>query len=229
MAKDDAGDMLMMFQKTAGGPGIEAEGQSIVSTKDKFTEDFAKDKFFEVDDFDLDIGLRENDPPDDGTSKGDTGKDKKNKARGIAPFSGMTQVASMPTQDALNKMFAVQMQEFSFSRRMDLSSPVMFQSCFNRVPWGQVTLVRRKVGGLEMGLDGTFQGSGKVASYAYLRIEFFEVLLTSAGYTGGGPEEVKEKYKFVCRKIEMKYRQQEHHGKLKPVISSTQLSLVQSQ
>lgn len=140
----------------------------------------------------------------------------------------MTQGKDMPTQAELTSKFAIQMQEFGFSRRMGVSSPVLFQSCFNRVPWGQVTLVRRKVGGLAASNSGNFDGSANIASFPYLRMDFFEVLLTAVSWDGGGDEEVKEKYKFVCRKVKVQYRQQEHHGKLKAPVGGDMLSLVQS-
>ena len=206
-------DYLMMLEK--GGNAIPAEGQAEIDTKDAFMKGFVKGRFFHVEDFDFGISVVDNDSSATDTRSGNGGKTKT-----TGRFSKWIQGLTVSTgQGTSGSLYPIEMEPFSFTRQIDLASPVLFYNCFQTKPFDSATLVRRK-------LTGTVQGSNKIASVPFLRIDFSAVLLVSVDWDGS--EEIKEKCKFVCRSVKVQYRPQRQDGSPGDTIGGDWLSLKKS-
>ncbi len=206
-------DYLMMLEK--GGNAIAAEGQAEIDTKDTLMKGFAKGRFFHVEDFDFGISVVDND-----SAATDTTSKNGAKPKSTGRFSKWIQGLNVSTgQGASGSLYPIEMEPFSFTRQIDLASPVLFYNCFQTKPFDSATLVRRK-------LVGTVQGSNSIASIPFLRIEFSAVLLISVDWDGS--EEIKEKCKFVCRSVKVQYRPQRQDGSPGDIIGGDWLSLKKS-
>jgi type VI protein secretion system component Hcp len=213
-------DILMMILD--GSTGVPGEGQSLVDKKDAFTSDFVTGNFFEIEDFDLGIDLEDSDSsskaktPTTNTSTTQT-KQTEDQQRG-GKFSKWTQGLNVTaTQGAMANMFPIQMDPFAFTRQIDKASPVLFQRCFLTKPFDSAVVVMRKVGGLQFSAGGTL--TSNIAAIPFLRIEFSPVLITAIDWDAG--EVVKEKCKFVCRSINVKYRPQNNDGSYGTIVENT--------
>ena len=133
---------------------------------------------------------------DDDTSKTttQTGKNEPKKQK----FS------SWISNGAAAKTYPVELDEFEFERTMDKASPLLFQACVNKETLPSIVLIKRKDIGSRAGRD------------AYLRLEFSEVLMISIDWNTA--PQVKEKCKFIARKVQIQYRPQAHAGALGKVI-----------
>jgi type VI protein secretion system component Hcp len=205
------------------GTGIAAEGLSEIDTSDAFTKDFVAGKFFEIEDFGLGIDLDDTDSSSKGNSQTPgvqpTKETEAMKAKG--KFAKWTQGLTVSAgQGALSNMFPIQMEPFSFTRRIDMASPLMFQRCFLTKPFDTAVLVMRKTGGRAAGANKN------IASIPFLRIEFKPVLIIAMDWDAD--EVVKEKCKFVCREITVRYRPQNHDGTLGDAVETLPLTLVKS-
>jgi type VI protein secretion system component Hcp len=219
-----ATDMLMMFKN--GSTAIVGEGQSEIDTKDEFTKDFENGKFLEIDDFDFGIDAVDSDSS--ATSPTLTQGQGAQTTNQTKPKSGRFSkwISGTGVSGQSGAIYPIQMEPFSFSRLMDVASIDLFYNCFNTKSYDTAVLVRRKVGGLQMGTDGRFDKSSNIAAVPYLRIDFTSVLIVAIDWDGG--DTVKEKVKFVCRTIKVSYRQQMFHGKAPTVITGGVLSLVKA-
>ena len=144
-----------------------------------------------------------------------TGKDKKTTAKFSKWVQGLNVAVS---QGSNSQLFPVEMEPFAFSRLMDISSPLLFQNCFQTKPFDSATIVKRK-----RGIISAIDSRTALTHVPYLRIDFKNVLLISVDWDGG--DMMKEKYKFVSRSVTVKYRQQNHDGSKGAVIGGTELSL----
>jgi len=203
-------DYLMMFEK--GGNAVPGEGQAEIDTKDPLMKGFAKGRFFHVQDFDFGISVVDSDSPATDTRSNNGGKTKT-----TGRFSKWIQGLNVSTgQGTSGSLYPIEMEPFSFTRQVDLASPVLFYNCFQTKPFDSATLVRRK-------MTGTALGSNNITSLPFLRIEFSSVLLISVDWDGD--EEVKEKCKFVCRSVKVQYRPQRPDGSPGDPIGGDWLSL----
>ncbi len=191
MAERSPVDIVMMLK--AGGTAIEAESQSAVDGETGWTDDFTAGKYFEIEDFDFGINVVDSDSPETkGTGKEEAGRSKPKSGR----FSKWVQGLTVATgQGAGGTLYPVEMEPFSFTRQIDSASPLLFKNCFKTIPFDSGAVVMRKAGGLGATSDGT--------GLAFLRIDFTSVLFVAIDWDAG--EVVKEKCKFVCRSVKVKY------------------------
>jgi type VI protein secretion system component Hcp len=199
-------DILMQIFGPKGA--IAGEGQSTIDMSDPLQNDFVAGQFFEVDDFDFGIDVVDT---DSASAPGDKTKDPKDTKK-TGRFSKWIQGTMVTTgQGSSGRVYPIEMEPFSFSRKFDLASPTLFQNCFLTKPFVSATVVMRKTGGI-----GT-----KVGNIAFLRIDFTDVLIIAIDWDGG--EQVKEKCKFVCRTVKVQYAQQKSDGTaMSPVGTGTE-------
>jgi type VI protein secretion system component Hcp len=202
-------DILMKLVDDKGA--IEAESQSVISTKDDFTKDFELTKFFDVEEFDFDIGLDDDDDSDNtnssssnsssSSSKSDKDKKKKKGSKFTRWLGG--------TRNLKTDGYPIEVQPFSFTRQYDWASPTLFQYCANSTSLKSATLVQRKAGqqNIAIGNDGKSYG----VNPCFLRIDFYDLLLTNISWDIADAV-LKEKIKFVCRRIKVQYKVQDETG-----------------
>ncbi len=225
-------DILMMIKD--GSTGVPGEGQSLIDSKDPFTKDFVAGNFFEIEDFDLGIDLEDSDSSSKAqaqspnSSKSHPNQTTEQQQKG-GKFAKWTQGLTVSTtQGPLSNMFPIQMDPFSFTRQIDKASPVLFQRCFLTKPFDSAVVVMRKVGGQKYTASASgLSPTSNIAAIPFLRIEFSPVLLTAIDWDAG--EVVKEKCKFVCRAINVRYRPQNLDGTYGTVVENTSpLTLVKT-
>jgi type VI protein secretion system component Hcp len=86
------------------------------------------------------------------------------------------------------------------SRQIDAASVALMNFCINSTTLDSATIVKRRSGG------------GSVSGYAYLRLDFTGVLITSVRWSDS--HVVKENISFIYRKVKISYRPQEASGQL---------------
>jgi type VI protein secretion system component Hcp len=200
MAKGEVLDILMMMK--ANGTAIDAEGFSTFDSETGWTDDFQTGKFFEIDDFDLGLGLVDQDSsaPPKGTQAHNSEKEKSRTGKFSKWVQAVANVSPTPGQ----QIYPVQMDEFSFSRQTDCASPILFKNCFKAIPFDSAAVIVRKAGGLQ----GQSHHVGR--GLPFLRVDFKYVLMTDISMDCG--DVIKEKCKFVCRQVQVKYRMQKPDG-----------------
>jgi len=203
-------DILMRIKKDGAYLGVAGESQTSIDKNDELTKDFTPGKYVEIEDFDFGISLVDKDTSDDEETeqKGKDGKPKK-KSKDGKFYKFTTSSADV------GALYPVTIDEVSVSRQMDSSSPVLLTSCFNTKSLQQICIVKRKVAG----------GASKLDNIPYLRLEFDNVLITDLSWEVGD-QIMKEKLKFVCRKITMKYRPQNPDGSPGVIVNAGPLTLV---
>ena len=199
-------DILMKLVDDKGA--IEAESQSLVSTKDDFTKDFELTKFFDVEEFDFDVSLDDDDDSD--TSGGTTttttsNKDKDKKKKKGGKFTRWLG----GTRNLKTDGYPIEVQPFEFTRQFDWASPTLFQYCANSTSLKSATIVQRKAGQQNLATDD--EGTTSGVNPCFLRIDFFDVLLTNVSWDINDAV-LKEKVKFVCRRIKVQYKVQDETG-----------------
>ncbi len=204
------------------GP-IEAESQSLVSKDDEFTKDFERPMYFDVEEFEFDVGIEDDDDSDSSSSSSSTSsssssssssrtgsgntsakkddKKKKGKSRFARWLGSQRNLKTDP--------YPVDMQPFEFTRQFDWASPLLFQLCANSTSLKSATLVQRKAGGL--------QNTDSI-NPCFLRIDFTGVLLIDVSWDISDSI-IKEKIKFICQQIQVQYRVQNEAGEMYATIS----------
>ena len=216
-------DILMMIKGSKGA--LAGEGQSSIDPKDPLTTDFKAGQFFELDDFDFGIDVidkDDNEPtgaaPLRGTSSRDSrdsrdGRDSK-KEKGGGKFAKWVQgVTPKSPQGANGSMYPIEMEPFSFSKQLDRSSVFLFLNCFKVNQLASAAVVMRKSAGT----------NSNIGNIAFLRIDFTDVLIISVDWDGS--ENVKEKCKFVCRSVKVRYYPQNMDGSQGNIAQTEDLSL----
>ncbi len=206
---ESSSDLLM---KLVGPKGdLPAGGQAFIDPKDTMSNDFKTGKYFELESFDL--GFEVNDFETDDKAPASP--------RNAWVVGGKFANWRTPRDD--NKppqiSFPVEADEFSFSRLIDQASPQIFQSCANSESFIQAVIVKRRpafAGALPVGIGKTEAVSDL---RGFLRIEFNEVLITGLSWDDG--EMVKEKCKFICRSVLVRYRPQASSGSLADAAEKT--------
>jgi type VI protein secretion system component Hcp len=209
MATDKSNDVLMMFKGPSGL--IDGEAQSTIDpSKDPLMRDFVAGKFLQIEDFKIGFEVEDEEPEKKGiggsgasTPAGSVSgaKFKFSKWRSATPGS----TVSIP--------YPIQMDPFSFTRTLGKASMFFFDYCVNSISFKSAVLVKRKVVG-HHNIDNTKIVDNALSGLqAYFRVDFTDVLLTDLDWDDG--ETIKETAKFVCRKIQIQYRQQNPDGTLK--------------
>ncbi len=111
---------------------------------------------------------------------------------------------SATEQQARDMKFELSFDSFRFTRVIDGASPLFFQYCSRQTPFESAAIVKR----VSMGKYGGVLRQ----SFAFMRIDFTEVLLKSVKWSDGGL--VTEACEFVCSSLSFQYRQQQADGNL---------------
>jgi type VI protein secretion system component Hcp len=228
MASNNNLDILMKIVDVKSG-AIAGEGMSTLDQEDPYTEDFKPGLFFEIEDFDVGIGLEDTDSssrksaqtpgPGGALSANQTAQDAKKTGKFAKWVQGLD--IGGGGGGTGSQLFPIQLEEVSITRQIDQASPLLFQRCFLTQDFASATLVMRKAGDLMYG------PKGNIASMPFLRIDFKPILITSITWDVG--DVVKEKLKFVCREIKVQYRPQKNDGSAgKNVPTTAPLTLVKT-
>jgi len=97
--------------------------------------------------------------------------------------------------------------EFSFTRLIDMASPVLFDFCCRKEAFPFVTFIKRKA--------AVTRASPLPESLAYLRIDLASVLLTSIRWSDG--DIMEETCQMTCQKMRIIYWQQNADSTLTPI------------
>jgi type VI protein secretion system component Hcp len=207
-------------------------GKGWTSGNDALMEDFEPGYFFEVDTFDFGVGVNDGEggsgaAANAGAGGGGGGK-MTNSLHGGKPADqkqGSNQGAEAPKpakprfsrfiyppvvrpgQKKPDLDYDIDVHPFSFSRQMDMASPIFLEHCASVTPFAKAILVKRKFTG-NLGFHES-----------YLRIVFTDVLLTGVEWDDG--EFIKEKCSFVYRQIDVSYRPQKQDGTLDKSVPGT--------
>jgi type VI protein secretion system component Hcp len=194
---------LLMRLVISQGLYLFAESRSVIDQKsDDLANDYNPGSFFSVDDFAFGMNIDDKDPTADTTyTKGKEGVGPVAENKPTGPEVKFGRWKSRLTEDI--KAFPLRMDEFSISRRYDRASPVLFEKCATSDSFLAASLIKRKTVGDKL--------------ESFLRFDFEDVLITHIDWRDA--EVIKETVKFVFRKITVKYRTQDHSGKLDAVRS----------
>lgn len=177
MVEDVTSDVLMYFIYK-GSDAIEAESSSaIVLKSDAMTKDFKAGKFFEVSDFTFAIKLKDSEVH--GTQSE------------MVEEGSYARWRSMGSSDAKpNPVYKADIEDFSITRVIDVSSPILLKHCLNRDRFDKAVLVKRarSPAGIVLG---------------FLRMEFKQVLIKSISWADG--DAVRETCKFRYASVDVSY------------------------
>ncbi len=208
---NESTDVLMTFILSSGG--VKAECTALWDDADTMHEGFTTGCYFEIEDFNLGVGLDTEDSGSDKTTGSSTGANR-NALRSRQPQKGGDQGNGRMSARGGNKFakyvlegfnkYPLDIQEISVSRQMDKASPILLDNCLKLTPFKKAVIVKRKVVG--------GSGDSNMHHRGFLRLEFEKPLITSVEWEDG--EVVKEKLKFVCRGLTVSYRPQNNDGTL---------------
>ncbi len=195
---EDRNDMLMKFVRS-NGQALDAECQAARNPSDDLIRDFADGKYFEVEDFGFGAGLDDDDVPKEYAPPpaAETGKDPPKYAP--KPFK-LKYARFMKAGAKGSRGYPVDIEAIEFTRLMDQGSTLFFQDLCALKTFESATLLKRRAVGSGGGLQ------------TYLRMDFTDVLMIGLDWDEG--ETVKEKYKFICRGVDVQYRPQASDGSL---------------
>ncbi len=216
-----------------------AESQAkINSSKDPMLAGFSAGKYFEIEDFDLDVGLEDEDTSEQKVqeenekaqrrwedqqryraSAGNSGS-RFDAARDMPPepkqavkktkkFDKWLSSGKVPADKNGRSIYPLDFQAFSFTRQLDKASMAMFNACCNAQSIPSAILVKRKPIGVT---QRSITTGTAVAHMGYFRIEFTDILIISLNWDVS--DVIKEKVKFICRAAKVKYRPQLPSGDL---------------
>ncbi|HKM64968.1 MAG TPA: type VI secretion system tube protein Hcp [Acidisphaera sp.] len=200
---EDARDILMKLEITEGNC-VDAECSAVIEAsptlgvKDALADGFehqslvggAQVNYFAIDDFTFPVGLKPDSEPDklaEALNKhlASQGKDK------VPTKSEFTRFMEGGHAGISGKQsYPANLDQMSIIKKLDVSSTGIFRLCKeSKTLFGASILKRKAIGG------DSLRG--------YLRIDFFEVLITDLGWDNA--DVVKEDFKFVCRKATVRY------------------------
>lgn len=168
-----------------------------VTAKDRFQNG----RFFEIEDIDFKVGLKDPDAPEP-KEKGKDKEETASKSRG-ASFSGFRRSA--------RTNYVVDLPPVTFRRLMDQASTVLFQCCSDAESIDEINVVKRKATGYSEQYQSSRSGE------TYLRMDFKGVLITGVDWEEA--HVIKEKYQFVYRECKISYRPQNPNGTLGTIIN----------
>lgn len=187
--------MRLVIERETGpfksGP-VAGESTLALTPGDTLVSDFTPGQFFEIDDFDMEITLR------DETSKSASslGPNAQSNDRLKGSFSRWR---SSKGED-YKMVYPSETDVFSFSRAMDRASLVLLGMCCLGGTFDSASVVkRRSVGASDL-------------SRSFLRIDFKKVLIVGVDWDDGAV--VKEKCKFICRRMAITYHMQKADGSM---------------
>ena len=227
---EDSRDVLMKI--ILGGTAIPAECSAVVNDKDPLSAGFItaalsnewKGNYFAVEDFEVSLGLLSESAPgaaspsqaekDQHAATQAVLKEQQKKLDELAKKAGedgtkLSGGGSGGFERFMNqgrsatraKSYSANMEPIELTKRMDASSLTLFKACINSTTLDSAVLIKRR-------------GSGAEELRSYLRIEFVQLLITD--FNWDEDDVVKEKIKFVCREVKVKYSIENDDGTLKP-------------
>ena len=196
-------DMLVYLVSEKAGV-IPAESASTLGAGDKLTADFQAAKFFEAENFSFGIKL------DDGESK-DKKKGGKKKVQAFdakgKPIEDEDKDSSrsferwrsiIDDQAQPDAGFRAEPDDFSLTRSIDASSPILLQHCLDVQRLSKAVVVKR------------FRASRSGLLTGFLRFEFEKVYVKSIEWTDG--DAVKESCKFKFASVKVTYIKRKPDG-----------------
>lgn len=210
MAEERKTDLVMRFVKTGGG-SVPAECQLTKDPDDKFMTTFTPagengvSNFFEITKFDFGMKVKDED-----ASKKNLSDTKKKEDMTMADFDeknakvkGSFVSWRSATEDEVKDgkiPLPLEFENFSFTKIVDCSSPVFFESCLLSRNFLSATMVKR----VSVGYDRPPVG--------FLKMTFDQVLITGVSWNDGAL--INETCKFICRGFTIEYREQRPDGSL---------------
>jgi type VI protein secretion system component Hcp len=207
MATSSTNELLMQLVDMSG-KFIPAECQTEVNTDyDDMVIEYVNGSFFQVDDFTFGMNVDDEDAASDAANTtGGRGSGAAGQNRAPGPQAPFAKWKSGTDSDAAATQYPLKVDEFSFTRRYDCASPVLFDKCGKSESLKYAYLVKRKVvGGIKL--------------QSFLRFKFEQVLITHISWQDA--EVMKETLRFVYRHLEIQYKRQLPDGSLGPVGSAT--------
>jgi type VI protein secretion system component Hcp len=196
-------DLLMFFQPETGGL-IPGESRAVVNLDDQeMVEGFAPGFYFNIEDFNTSLQVEDTEESKtaDPTGKAATGGQRGPKRAGAGEFLRWRSATDAELKALLNTNprpgYKSNIQDYTFTRQLDLASPIFFEACLNSRYFTRAVLIKRR----GIGEPG---GGGQWMQEAVLRLEFAYVLITALDWDDG--DLVSEKCTFSFRKVTMKYR-----------------------
>ena len=184
-------DLMMQF--LAVGKGAITAGASGAMTKgDSLSQDFKPDKYFEVEAFDFDLELKD----DEGDRYKPVPTTPTEAPGGSKSFARWRAVK--PGQDEVKVPYRCKPSAFSITRLIDDASPTLFKHCAMREKLAGGVLIKRGLANSGLG------------ALTFLRMEFVDVMITSIEWSDG--EVVKEKCRFTFRDLAIKYVRRKPDG-----------------
>jgi type VI protein secretion system component Hcp len=220
---NDGNDTLMRMVIKSGIP-VMAECQTEVTRDgDVYVDDYYNGQFFEIDEFRF--NLKVVDSADKGTDKsGNTEKGNNastraalnqgsaiggSRARTAPVGTGAGAAATTESNSEIvyakwksatptqiqeimaTTPYPIEMGEVSIERTFDKASPILFDFCCNSKTFESVSMIKRK-------------DIGDVFLRGYLRLDFYNVLITGIDWKNG--DVMKETFTFVFRQLQINYR-----------------------
>ncbi len=207
---DGSDSDVLMYLIAKGSDPIQAESQSSLIPGDKLTADFQKGKFFEAEGFTFGIKLKDDegarkkktdetrssghfDDRRDPRKRGDDNRESAEDARSFARWRALSDDAVKPTPP-----FMAEPEDFSLTRVIDTSSPILLQQCLDVQRFVKAVVVKRS----------RLASSGALAGF--LRMEFYQVYLKSIDWTDG--DAVRETCKFKYAALNVSYVKRKADG-----------------
>ena len=201
--EDKKTDIVMQFVSKNGGAllaecGLEIWKDDPLMTDFKCGVTGPFGNFFEINDFDFSMSLKDEDK-----SRSSLSPDRRTDV--VGAFANWAGWRSASKSDKIP--FPLEFDSFSFKRHIDRASPRFMQACFASTTFPSAALVKR----LSQG--------GDLPPAAYLRFDFTQVLITSVEWDDG--EAVEERCRFICKGMTITYSQQQASGTMFATTSTT--------
>jgi type VI protein secretion system component Hcp len=133
------------------------------------------------------------------------GQPAKGETKPKAPKTKFSKWRNERAANAGSTRYPLEVEPVTFTRYMDQASTTLLQALFDSQSLASASIVRR--------ID---TGSGAAA---YLRLDFTDLLIV--GIDWDDDELIEEKFKFICRGVQVRFRPQNSDGSLGAAISGS--------
>jgi type VI protein secretion system component Hcp len=192
--------MRLVIERETGpfksGP-VAGESTLALSPGDTLVSDFTPGQFFEIDDFDMEITLRDDTSKSGSSSPSSNGPNAQSNEKLKGSFSRWR---SAKDDEYKKILYPSDTDIFSFTRAMDRASLVLMGMCCLGGTFDSASVVKRRS-----------IGTSKL-SRSFLRIDFKKVLVVGVDWDDGAV--IKEKCKFICRRLQITYHMQKADGSM---------------
>ncbi len=174
----------------AGGSALQ------LAPGDPLLTGFTPGQFIEISDFDMELTLRDETSKSGGASPAGNGPNAQANEKLRGSFSRWRAAKG----EDYKMIYPSETDIFTFTHEVDRASLVLLGMCCLGGTFDSATIVkRRNIGGSRL-------------NRSFLRIDFKKVLVVGVDWDDGVV--VKEKCKFVCRRLEMTYHMQTQDGSM---------------